>query len=109
MVKSTRLEREAKTLHAMIQVYCRKHHENHAELCEKCNEVLEYALNRLDNCPFGENKTTCLNCPIHCYQPEMRERIREIMRYAGPHMLLHHPILAIQHALDGLHDKLRRK
>jgi hypothetical protein len=31
----------------------------------------------------------------------MRERIREVMRYAGPRMILRHPILAIWHLLDG--------
>jgi hypothetical protein len=32
----------------------------------------------------------------------MRERVREVMRYAGPRMLLHHPWLAICHLVDGI-------
>jgi hypothetical protein len=32
----------------------------------------------------------------------MRETIRIVMRYAGPRMLVYHPILAIQHLLDGM-------
>lgn len=32
----------------------------------------------------------------------MREQIKAVMRYAGPRMLLHHPILALFHMLDGL-------
>jgi len=39
---------------------------------------------------------------VHCYAPEMREKIKEVMRYAGPRMLLSHPILAIAHLIDGL-------
>jgi hypothetical protein len=31
----------------------------------------------------------------------MRERIREVMRYAGPRMPLRHPILSIFHFIDG--------
>jgi hypothetical protein len=31
----------------------------------------------------------------------MREQIRQVMRYAGPRMLLHNPILTIRHLLDG--------
>ena len=31
----------------------------------------------------------------------MRDRIREVMRFAGPRMLLYHPILGILHMLDG--------
>ncbi|NIP33651.1 MAG: hypothetical protein GWN18_01835, partial [Thermoplasmata archaeon] len=31
----------------------------------------------------------------------MRERVREVMRYSGPRMLLRHPYLAIAHLRDG--------
>ena len=64
-------------------------------------ELLDYARLRLGKCPYQEGKPTCANCPIHCYRPEMREKIRATMRYAGPRMLLRHPILAILHLLDG--------
>ena len=63
--------------------------------------MLDYALCRVDRCPFGAEKPTCANCPIHCYRPERREKIQQIMRYAGPRMLLRHPILAIRHLLDN--------
>ena len=69
-------------------------------LCAECQELLQYALERLDNCPFQEHKTTCENCPVHCYRPEMRERIRAVMRYAGPRMLFRHPLLALLHLWD---------
>jgi hypothetical protein len=29
----------------------------------------------------------------------MQQRIRDVMRYAGPRMLYHHPIAAIRHML----------
>ncbi|MDR2525428.1 MAG: nitrous oxide-stimulated promoter family protein, partial [Oscillospiraceae bacterium] len=32
-----------------------------------------------------------------CYRADMREKIRAVMRYAGPRMLLHHPVMAIRH------------
>ena len=51
--------------------------------------------------PFHEGKTTCANCPAHCYKPEMREKIRKVMRYAGPRMIYRHPILALLHIIDG--------
>ena len=35
---------------------------------------------RLDRCPFRDEKPTCSNCLVHCYKPDMRERIREVMR-----------------------------
>ncbi|UCD76454.1 MAG: nitrous oxide-stimulated promoter family protein, partial [Phycisphaerales bacterium] len=70
-------------------------------LCPDCAELAEFARFRLDKCPYGEDKPTCANCPVHCYQPHMRRRIQEVMRFSGPRMLLSHPILAIFHLLDG--------
>jgi predicted amidophosphoribosyltransferase len=87
----------------MIRLYCRGQHGHREGLCPACGELLAYAEARLDACPYGEAKTTCARCPVHCYKPEMRERIRAVMRYAGPRMLWHHPLLAVLHLLDGLH------
>lgn len=96
-----RMKRERKTVAYMIDIYCREHHQTGGELCDDCRELAEYARFRLKNCPFQENKTTCGNCPIHCYKPEMRQKIREVMRFSGPRMLRHHPLLAIGHMIDG--------
>ncbi|HKZ44930.1 MAG TPA: nitrous oxide-stimulated promoter family protein [Anaerolineales bacterium] len=95
-----RIDREARTLQAMFAIYCRKKHNNQSELCSSCQELAEYSFNRLDRCPFQEGKTTCANCPIHCYKPAMREQIRDVMRFSGPRMMLDHPILTIRHFLD---------
>ena len=96
-----RMEKEQKTVECMIALYCRDHHHTKGEFCNECQELVEYSRVRLRNCPFQENKTTCGNCPIHCYKPKMREMIREIMRYAGPRMIWHHPLLALGHMIDG--------
>jgi predicted amidophosphoribosyltransferase len=96
-----RIAREKKTMRAMIAMYCRAHHGSVKELCAACRELLDYAYCRLDRCPFGADKSTCAHCPIHCYKPAMREKVRSVMRYAGPRLLLRHPILALRHWLDG--------
>jgi len=96
-----RIKREKKTIEAMVHIYCNNHHESQGELCQECNELLEYAKMRLDKCPFQEKKTTCGKCLVHCYQPQMREKVKGVMRYSGPRMLLHHPVLAMHHAVDG--------
>jgi hypothetical protein len=95
-----RISRERKTLAVMIALYCRKRHAA-ADLCGDCKELLNYALECLEKCPFQEGKTTCAKCPMHCYKPAMREKIRFVMRYSGPRMLYRHPILAIFHLIDG--------
>ena len=70
-------------------------------MCSQCRELLAYAEARLERCPFGLEKPTCSKCPIHCYKPDMREEIREVMSYAGPRMLKKHPVLGIRHLIDG--------
>lgn len=31
----------------------------------------------------------------------MREEVKKVMRYAGPRMLWHHPVLSFHHIFDG--------
>ena len=82
----------------MIRLFCRGHHKPKGRgLCPDCAELLVYARARLDKCPFGEDKGSCAKCDTHCYKPQMRKRIIEVMKYSGPRMLLHHPILAMRH------------
>lgn len=100
-VKHPRLAREARTLQAMIEIYCRGNHSTQVGLCPGCQQLTNYALARLDRCPFQENKSTCANCKVHCYKPEVRKQIRVVMRYSGPRILWKHPILAVMHLLDG--------
>ncbi len=52
---------------------------------------------RLAKCPFGTQKTTCRECPVHCYRPAERTAMKDVMRFAGPRMLWRHPFLALRH------------
>lgn len=94
-----RLRRERRTVRIMVGLYCKHHHQT-PELCPGCEELASYADGRLDLCPFGAEKPSCTNCPIHCYRPEPREKMREVMRFAGPRMLARHPFLAVMHLMD---------
>lgn len=96
MAKYTRIEEEKQTVETMIRLYCR-HKEGNNKLCADCEELLKYAHARLSKCPFGLEKKTCRLCPIHCYKPEMRGKMRKVMRYAGMRMLFYHPLTAIKH------------
>ena len=103
------MTRENQTVEAMIRLYCRGRHGGAGQLCAECAELLAYARERLARCPFQEGKTTCVRCPVHCYRPEMRAKIRAVMRYAGPRMLYRHPILALRHLMDSLRRKPMRR
>ena len=96
-----RIEREKKTIALMIDIYCQKKHGNKkGELCDECKELLEYAHKRLSFCKFGENKSTCSRCPIHCYKKDMKEKVKDVMNFSGPRLIVHNPIELVRHALN---------
>lgn len=97
-----RIRQEKRTIDALLGIYCQDRHGTHGALCADCLRLRDYAHRRLDICPFQEAKPVCNRCEIHCYSQTMRERVREVMRYAGPRMPLRHPWLALLHSLDKL-------
>lgn len=101
----TKREQEKATIAYMISFYCKKQHAS-KQLCDECRTLLDYANSRIDSCPFMETKTFCSNCKVHCYQSVMRRNIKEVMRYAGPRMLLHRPIMAMRHVYYQRKERL---
>lgn len=90
----------------MISLYCRKQHRSpKGTLCPECRQLQDYALARIEHCPFMETKTFCSACKVHCYKPAMQEQIRAVMRWAGPRMLPVHPVLSIRHVAVTLKAK----
>jgi hypothetical protein len=83
----------------MVKIYCRECH-HQAELCQECKNLLGYAHLRIDRCLFGHDKPPCKDCPVHCYSPKMREKVKEVMRFSGPKMIYKHPVMAIMHIIN---------
>ena len=107
MDTQTKREREKRMVSQMIALYCRKKHHTRGGLCPQCAALDAYAKMRADKCPFMETKTFCSNCRIHCYKPDMRAKIREVMRFAGPRMILHHLVAAIRHVVETKKEQRR--
>ncbi len=109
--------KEKKLIPVMIKKYCKGEHKTARKVqnvprggvCEECKELTEYALFRLSKCPYKANKKFCSFCKIHCYKPEMREKIKAVMKYSGPRMLFTHPIFAISHVMQMIKYKKRLK
>jgi hypothetical protein len=71
------------------------------EVCSECAELLVYAEKRRAYCP-KDPKPFCSYCDTHCYSADMRERMRDVMRYAGPRSILHgHAIDGVKHLIEG--------
>ncbi len=104
-----RIEREQRTIRAMVDLYCRDHHPPDGwHRCAGCEEFLAYAHQRLEKCPFQEAKPVCNDCSIHCYKPGRRAQAKAIMRHSGPWMILYHPLHALRHLLEARRERLRQ-
>jgi hypothetical protein len=97
-----RMRREKETITYMVGIFCKAHHGfiPNGDLCSECQQFSEYALLRLDKCPFQDKKSTCAKCTIQCYKPDMKQQANKIMRYSGPRLLRYHPGLALHHIWD---------
>lgn len=114
---------EARMVSQMIALWCRGHHASvqhgagapavrlglrTVQLCPECAELHAYACARIKACPHMGTKTFCSACPTHCYRPAMREQIRQVMRWAGPRMIIYRPVAAIKHAVVTVQSKRAR-
>lgn len=116
MTEFKKWEKEKKLIPKMILIFCRSKHKikrkfegvSGNEICEDCKKLRDYALLRLEKCPFKENKQFCNFCKIHCYNPDMREKIKNVMKFVGPRLLLSHPFFTISHALQLIKHKCKR-
>lgn len=98
MRKSKRIAKDNRVLEEFIRVYCRENHRPakadkaerslHSDtgFCPECAELLDYAVQRNEKCPL-DPKPRCKNCPVHCYKPEMREKIRQVMKFSGMYFM----------------------
>ena len=94
----TRIESEKRIIGVMVHLYCRRRLHTDT-LPPEFAELLDYAHRRLDRCRFGEAKTSCKRCPIHCYARDNRALMRQVMRWCGPRMLFFHPLITLKHYL----------
>ena len=95
---------EKKTILAMHKMYCKAKHGNDV-LCKSCNELYSYSIKRIEACHFQPEKPACSRCPVHCYKADMRARVRDVMRYAGPRMIYKHPYYAMFHIINVIRSK----
>lgn len=110
-------EKERQLIPVMIKNYCKGKHKDerkeqgvaNKEVCAECRKLTEYALLRLDKCPFKADKKFCSFCKIHCYKPEMREKIKSVMKHSGARLLFSHPVFAISHVMQMIKYKKRLK
>lgn len=99
-LESKRISRERQTIKSMVEIYCESKHSTNGCICKDCQEILDYCNLRISKCVFGNKKPACSECPIHCFKPEMKKKIKTIMRFSGPKMVFRHPVYSLYHILD---------
>lgn len=101
-------QREQAMMGRMIARYCHKKHGTDG-LCAECEALRAYSHQRSEHCPRMAEKSFCLHCPSPCYCEDMRTRVRQVMRYCGPRMLLHEPVTALRHGLHVIKHRPRKR
>lgn len=91
------IDKEKRIIATMIGLYCRKKHRGHDGVCDDCAALLDYSHKRLDHCPYQPDKPSCRKCETHCYRPDLRERMKAVMRFSGPRVLFYHPVEWVRH------------
>jgi len=101
--------KEIKDLRILAQftsVYCKVHHRDAERVpldagrrgidklkvdkypvCTECRDFLHYAVERRLRCPL-DPRPVCKHCQVHCYKPEYRQKVREVMRFSGKYLML---------------------
>jgi len=94
-------KKDIRLIGKFVEVYCAGRHHGAGptdivlpaglgkrRLCPGCAVFLQYAIRKRLNCPLEAEKPTCKHCRIHCYATLEREKMREIMSYAGRKLMM---------------------
>ncbi|UJF19864.1 nitrous oxide-stimulated promoter family protein [Vibrio sp. SS-MA-C1-2] len=93
------VKQEQIALKAKFNLYCHTLHRS-AKLCPDCDALLNYALERIEQCKSEQAKPSCNNCSNSCYQAAKRLEIRHITQWAEPRLWKKHPIKALSIRLN---------
>lgn len=96
--QQSHIAHEKRMVLLMICIYSR-HHLDQRFPHRAMRELAWYCFQRLDRCRYGEQKGPCKRCKTHCYRPDRRAQIRQVMRWSGPRVFFLAPREAIRHAL----------
>jgi hypothetical protein len=94
-------EKKKKVLEAMFDIYIKKNPKEK----DVADDLKKYSLARLEKCPNIEKDIYCKSCKIRCYSKENQEKIKKVMRFSGPRMIIYHPFMAFDHLISNIKNK----
>ncbi len=100
-----KIEKDIEVLAEFISVYCENHHQRaergpvpsrgklakyysngSLSLCPDCSRLFLHGASKRIICPY-DPKPGCKKCETRCYGEGYREKIREVMRFSGMHLI----------------------
>ena len=100
-----KIDKDRRVLEAMGSIYCQGNHsdaqKDEGGMCPEVPHDHRADAFRAASCPYG-HEGNCQDCK-HTVSAAMLTRIRAIMRYAAPRMMVRHPIMVLEY----LRKKLR--
>lgn len=98
---NSRQKNDIRVIGKFVEVYCSGKHRDavckavilpagldERIMCRECASFLEYAISKRLKCPLEDEKPACKHCRVHCYDTARREKVREIMSYAGRKLMM---------------------
>ena len=98
-----RMVRDVRTLVTFVKIFCKAKHADQpqvlvpgrveelaggpVQVCAQCAKLLQHAVVKRTHCQ-RDPKPDCKHCPTHCYAPQYRGQIRQVMMFSGRHLLL---------------------
>ncbi|MGN1361014.1 MAG: nitrous oxide-stimulated promoter family protein [Eggerthellaceae bacterium] len=100
-----RIQRDLRTLQAIGSIYCGAHHAGRPKdstgMCPECSETILLTHDRAANCPY-DHQGNCQDCTLKCNRGDQQQRIKAIMAYAAPRMLVRHPLMTLEYLAKKL-------
>lgn len=100
-------EREKALVSEMIALYCKKRHGTKGGLCPECAALAAYARKKERKMPFYGDQDLLLQLPGALLPTGNEGKIRAVMRFSGPRMMLCHPVPALRHVVEEQKEKRR--
>ena len=104
-VMSDKIRRDIEVLAEFIEIYCAENHGTAVRmeisgtghvaeflagrkpaLCRECGKLFLHGASKRIICPY-DPKPRCKKCKTRCYLAGYREKIREVMRFSGMHLI----------------------
>jgi hypothetical protein len=105
---------DIRMLMKFVTIFCRENHaaertpfsfrpydvkeieQKEIQICSDCTRLLTYGLTMRLKCPH-DPKPMCKKCETQCYHGEYKNKIREVMKFSGMHLVKHGRVDLLYH------------